>query len=187
MPLPALAVTLVPLHLRRRSKCSSPKAATFASKPIVTGLANPWGLAFLPDGRMLVTERPGRMRIVARDGTLSQPLAGVPKVAANNQGGLLDVVLDRDFAKNSTIYFCYSDPVPGGAQTALARARLDAGATPRLARRQAHLPAGRPALERTAFRLPHRAGARRQPVSHHRRPLRAIAIWRRPSTTISAR
>ena len=81
---------------------------------------------------MLVTERPGRMRIVARDGTLSPPLAGVPKVLATNQGGLLDVALDRDFAKNSTIYFCYSDPVPGGAQTALARARLDAGATPQL-------------------------------------------------------
>jgi glucose/arabinose dehydrogenase len=99
---------------------------------VASGLANPWGLAFLPDGRMLVTERPGRMRIVARDGTLSQPLAGVPQVAANNQGGLLDVALDRDFAKNGIIYFCYSDPVPGGAQTALARARLDAGATPRL-------------------------------------------------------
>jgi glucose/arabinose dehydrogenase len=99
---------------------------------VVSGLVNPWGLAFLPDGRMLVTERPGRMRIATREGTLSQPLAGVPAVAANNQGGLLDVVLDRDFTKNSTIYFCYSDPVPGGAQTALARARLEAGATPRL-------------------------------------------------------
>ncbi len=99
---------------------------------VASGLSNPWGLAFLPDGRMLVTERPGRMRIVARDGTLSAPLAGVPAVYAANQGGLLDVVLDRDFAKNATIYFCYSDPVSGGSQTALARARLDAGATPQL-------------------------------------------------------
>ncbi|MGV3633018.1 MAG: PQQ-dependent sugar dehydrogenase, partial [Pseudorhodoplanes sp.] len=90
---------------------------------VVSGLSNPWGLAFLPDGRMLVTERPGRMRIATRDGTLSAPIAGVPKVAAQNQGGLLDVILDRDFAKNSTIYFCYSDPVGGGAQTALARAK----------------------------------------------------------------
>ena len=106
--------------------------ATFASRRSRPGSTNPWGLAFLPDGRMLVTERPGRMRIVARDGTLSPPLAGVPKVLATNQGGLLDVALDRDFAKNNTIYFCYSDPVPGGAQTALARARLDAGATPQL-------------------------------------------------------
>ncbi len=99
---------------------------------VASGLVNPWGLAFLPDGRMLVTERPGRMRLVGRDGTLSAPLAGVPKVVAANQGGLLDVVLDRDFANNATIYFCYSDPVPGGAQTALARARLDSGPTPQL-------------------------------------------------------
>ena len=99
---------------------------------VATGLMHPWGLAFLPDGRMLVTERPGRMRIVGRDGTLSAPLEGVPKVASANQGGLLDVAVDRDFEKNATIYFCYSDPVPGGAQTALARARLEEAAPPRL-------------------------------------------------------
>lgn len=99
---------------------------------IVSGLSNPWALAFLPDGRMLVTERPGRMRIATRDGTLSPPLAGVPKVLAQNQGGLLDVILDRNFAKNNTIYFCYSDPVSGGAQTALASAKLDTGENPKL-------------------------------------------------------
>jgi glucose/arabinose dehydrogenase len=100
---------------------------------VVSGLSNPWGLAFLPDGRMLVTERPGRMRIATRDGTLSAPIAGVPKVLAQNQGGLLDVIADRDFAKNSTIYFCYADPADGGgAQTALARATLDAGNPPKL-------------------------------------------------------
>ena len=99
---------------------------------IASGLSHPWGLAFLPDGRMLVTERAGRLRIVARDGTLSPPVAGVPKVQASGQGGLLDVVLDRDFAQNRTIYFCYADPVSGGAQTALARAVLDAGAAPKL-------------------------------------------------------
>ena len=99
---------------------------------VVSGLSHPWALAFLPDGRMLVTERAGRMRIATRDGKLSPPLANVPRVLAQSQGGLLDVILDRDFAKNGTIYFCYSDPVPGGAQTSLARARLDAGETPRL-------------------------------------------------------
>lgn len=100
---------------------------------VVSGLSNPWGLAFLPDGRMLVTERPGRMRIATRDGTLSAPIAGVPKVLAQNQGGLLDVIIDRDFAKNSTIYFCYADPADGGgAQTALARAILDASNPPKL-------------------------------------------------------
>jgi glucose/arabinose dehydrogenase len=99
---------------------------------VVSGLSHPWAVAFLPDGRMLVTERPGRMRIATRDGKLSPPLAGVPPVFAQNQGGLLDVILDRDFAKNATIYFCYSDPVQGGAQTSLSRAKLDAGETPRL-------------------------------------------------------
>ena len=81
---------------------------------------------------MLVTERAGRMRIVAKDGNLSQPLAGVPPVSARGQGGLHDVILDREFAKNGTIYFCFAIPVSGGGQTALARARLVDGATPRL-------------------------------------------------------
>src|SRR5690606_32865347 len=64
---------------------------------VVSGLSYPWALAFLPDGRMLVTERPGRMRIASRDGKLSPPVEGVPKVFAQNQGGLLDVILDNDF------------------------------------------------------------------------------------------
>ena len=88
------------------------------------GLDHPWALAFLPDGRMLVTERPGRMRIVGKDGALSPALAGVPTVFASGQGGLHDVVLDRSFAQNHTIYFCYAEPVEGRARTALARARL---------------------------------------------------------------
>ena len=96
---------------------------------VVSGLSHPWALAFLPDGRILVTERPGRMRVATRDGKLSPPLEGVPKLLAQNQGGLLDVILDRDFAQNRTIYFCYSDPVDGGAQTSLARARLEPGET----------------------------------------------------------
>ncbi|MFN3350295.1 PQQ-dependent sugar dehydrogenase [Pseudorhodoplanes sp.] len=99
---------------------------------VASGLSNPWGLAFLPDGRMLVTERPGRIRIATKDGKLSPPLDGVPNVFAQNQGGMLDILVDRDFANNNTIYFCYADPVEGGAQTSLARARLDAGETPRL-------------------------------------------------------
>ena len=97
------------------------------------GLEHPWALAFLPDGRILVTERPGRMRIVAKDGTISSALAEVPKVFASGQGGLHDVVLDRAFADNHTLYFCYAEPMSGGGRTALARARLLEEGTPRLA------------------------------------------------------
>src|SRR5215213_177382 len=67
---------------------------------VVDGLEHPWGLEFLPDGRMLVTERPGRLRVVSRDGKLSAPLSGVPEVYAQGQGGLLDVALDPAFATN---------------------------------------------------------------------------------------
>lgn len=91
---------------------------------VASGLEHPWGLAFLPDGRMLVTERPGRVRIVARDGTLSAPLAGVPAVAARGQGGMLDVALDPDHARNKVVYLSYSEPGEGGAGTAVARATL---------------------------------------------------------------
>ena len=93
---------------------------------VAHGLEVPWSLAFLPDGRMLVTERPGRMRIVSADGRLSGPLAGLPKVHAEGQGGLLDVVLGPGFAHDSLIYFSYAEPILGGARTAVARARLDA-------------------------------------------------------------
>ena len=71
---------------------------------VASGLQHPWGMAFLPDGRLLVTERPGRLRIVGTDGKLSEPLAGVPAVSATGQGGLLDVQLDPEFAKNRLVY-----------------------------------------------------------------------------------
>jgi glucose/arabinose dehydrogenase len=96
-------------------------------------LDHPWALAFLPDGRILVTERPGRMRVVGKDGKISPALAGVPKVFASGQGGLHDVVLDRGHAENHTIYFCYAEPASGGARTVLARARLLDEGTPSLA------------------------------------------------------
>ena len=96
------------------------RAETFAS-----GLVNPWALAFLPDGRMLVTERPGRLRIVAKDGSLSEPLTGVPAVDARGQGGLLDVALDPRFAENRLVYLSFSEPGENGtAGTAVARGRL---------------------------------------------------------------
>lgn len=110
-----------------RSSAGDLKVETIAS-----GLAHPWSLALLPDGRMLVTERPGRLRVVARDGKLSPPVANVPTVFASGQGGLLDVIVDRGFAQNRTIYFCYAEPVEGGARTAMARGVLVAENTPRL-------------------------------------------------------
>lgn len=79
------------------------------------GLENAWGMAFLPDGSMLVTERAGRMRIVGADGKLGEPLTGLPKIFAQGQGGLLDVVLAPDFATSKKIYFSYSEPGEGDA------------------------------------------------------------------------
>ncbi|MDJ0387474.1 PQQ-dependent sugar dehydrogenase [Roseomonas sp. E05] len=97
---------------------------------VAGGLDHPWGLAFLPDGRMLVTERPGRLRVVTREGQVSEPVQGVPEVFAQGQGGLLDVALAPDFASNRQIYLSFAEPGPSGtASTAVARGRLDAAAT----------------------------------------------------------
>ena len=102
--------------------------AHVAITTVASGLEHPWSLAFLPDGRMLVTERPGRLRVVSMDGTKSEPVAGLPAVVAQGQGGLLDVVLDPAFAANSLIYFSYAEPGEGETNgTAVARARLDGG------------------------------------------------------------
>jgi glucose/arabinose dehydrogenase len=94
---------------------------------VAEGLVNPWGLEILPDGRFLVTERPGRLRIVERNGTLSAPIAGLPQIAARGQGGLLDVALDPGFARNRTIYISFSEPGEGGSGTSVLRARLGTG------------------------------------------------------------
>ena len=96
------------------------KVETFAK-----GLVHPWGLAFLPDGRVLVTERPGRLRIVGKDGKLSAPLQGVPKVYASGQGGLLDVQIGPDFATSGAVYLSYADPRDGSRNgTSVARGKL---------------------------------------------------------------
>ena len=100
---------------------------------VVDGLQNPWGLTFLPSGKMLVTERPGRLRVLA-DGKLSAPVAGLPAVDARNQGGLLDVALDPNFASNNLIYWSFSEPRDAGANnTAVARGRfVDDATAPRV-------------------------------------------------------
>ncbi len=93
---------------------------------VVSGLEVPWSLAFLPDGRMLVTERVGRLRYVAPDGALSAPIQGVPAVHAQGQGGLLDVALSPTFSDDGVIYLSYAEPGEGNdlATTALGRGRL---------------------------------------------------------------
>jgi glucose/arabinose dehydrogenase len=106
-----------------------PSAAADALRAVTVaqGLVNPWSLAFLPDGRMLVTEKPGRLRVVEADGKLGAPLAGLPAISVGGQCGLLDVLLDPKFADNRFIYFSYAEPASGGESgnsTAVARAKL---------------------------------------------------------------
>jgi glucose/arabinose dehydrogenase len=105
------------------AKAAEPKAVVVAR-----GLVQPWALAFLPDGRMLVTEKPGRLRIVDAQGRISAPLPGLPPVAHVGQCGLLDVVLDPKFAENRLVYWTFAEPGPGGNSTAVGRARLEGDA-----------------------------------------------------------
>ena len=100
------------------------KAQTVRTEVVASGLQNPWAVAFLPEGRFLVTERPGRIRVVEASGKTGAALTGVPEVAAGGQGGMLDVVVDADFVRNRTLFFCFSEPGGTGNSTALARARL---------------------------------------------------------------
>jgi glucose/arabinose dehydrogenase len=98
---------------------------------VTKGLEHPWAVAFMGDGQMLVTERPGRLRVVAANGALGEPVQGLPAIDARGQGGLLDVVVDSTFRQNRTLYFCFSEPAPtgqSGNSTALARAKLSADA-----------------------------------------------------------
>ena len=103
---------------------AAPRPVTVAS-----GLDHPWGVSFLPEDRFILTERSGRLRVVEADGKLGAPLAGLPAIATGGQGGLLDVLVDSDFARNRTVYFCFSEPETGGGSansTALASAQLSA-------------------------------------------------------------
>ncbi|MCX7788871.1 MAG: PQQ-dependent sugar dehydrogenase, partial [Spirochaetes bacterium] len=103
----------------------SSKVEKFQVVRLASGLENPWGLAFLPDGSLLVTERVGRLFILGPSGT-RQTVQGVPVVSASGQGGLLDIALDPDFSANRLVYFSYSLPGPRGSSgTAVARARLE--------------------------------------------------------------
>ena len=100
------------------------EASTVQITEVARGLEQPWALALLPDGRMLVTEKPGRLRLVGKDGTISAPLGGVPKVDTVGQAGLLDVALAPDFTTSRRIYLSYSEPRDKGNGTTVAHAVL---------------------------------------------------------------
>ena len=136
-----LAFLLIAAPLITQCKAQQPRTGPAQASPqprpidgnvtvetVASGLEHPWALAFLPDGRILVTERPGRLRIVDTSGRLSEPLAGVPPVQAVSQGGLLDVAIDPDFAQNQLVYLSFSEPGEGGTSgTAVARGKLGNG------------------------------------------------------------
>ena len=124
----AIALIVMALHGPAGAQAAAPAVAL---TPVASGLAHPWAVAFLPGGRFLVTERPGRLRVVSAAGAVGPAVTGLPPVAAGGQGGLLDVVTDTDFARNRRIFFCFSEPAAGdaaGNSTALARATLSADA-----------------------------------------------------------
>jgi glucose/arabinose dehydrogenase len=91
---------------------------------VASGLEHPWGLALLPDGNWLVTEKPGRMRVVTAQGLVGQPIQGLPPVDARGQGGLLDVIMGPSFGQDRMIYWSYAEPREGGNATSVARGRL---------------------------------------------------------------
>ncbi|MDB5779568.1 MAG: glucose sorbosone dehydrogenase [Polaromonas sp.] len=129
--LSALSLRILPAVIALVSSALAPGAqAQQDVRPdiVASGLQNPWAVAFLPDGRFLVTERAGRLRLLAADGATSATVAGLPEIAAGGQGGLLDVVTDSDFARNRILYLCYSEPAATGRanSTALASASLSA-------------------------------------------------------------
>ena len=116
---------LMPLSAQDRSSVITSEKHTFRLATLVTGLENPWSVAFLPDGRMLITERVGRLRLVGSDFRLDpKPIEGLPESLERGQGGLFDVVLHPQYAQNGWIYWAYNAPGPGGWGTALARGKL---------------------------------------------------------------
>ena len=128
----ALPTSTIAASSGKITKAPAPaKKSNVKVETVARGLENPWAVQELPDGRLIVSERPGRMRIIDKNGKLSRPLTGVPPVVARGQGGLLDLVLAPDFPVSKTIYFSYSEPRGRGRNgTSVAKARLNADANP---------------------------------------------------------
>jgi glucose/arabinose dehydrogenase len=105
-----VAIVLAPLTMARAEQTNAPSApaTAVAVRVVASGLQNPWGLQFLPDGRLIVTERAGRLRLVTQEGKLSAPITGLPPILVLGQGGLLDLLLAPDFARSGVIYFSFA-------------------------------------------------------------------------------
>src|SRR5688500_1621466 len=156
--LSAVALTLAH-HATAADAPSSPQPASqpdvFDVTPVATGIRHGWGFVFLPDNRILLTERDGRMRFVGSDGALSEPLHGLPPIAARGQGGLLEITLSPDFEKDRLVDSSFSDRGRGGAGTAVARGRLVASSLEKvqvLWREHAQAGGGSPFGSRIVFR-----------------------------------
>ena len=126
---PANAAEQRPALTGQTRACAAPRSAPFKLSVLATGLVNPWAVEPLADGSILVTEKPGRMRIVSASGALGAPLAGLPAVDAKGQGGLLDVALSPAFATDRLIYWSFTEPRQGGNGTSVARGVLSADRT----------------------------------------------------------
>jgi glucose/arabinose dehydrogenase len=108
-----------------RPTADVPEAGGWRAGVVVDGLEHPWSIAWLPDGSALITERPGRLRLLRNGGLVSEPIAGLPPILSHGQGGLLDVVLHPDFERNRLVYLTFATGTPDANRTALARGRLD--------------------------------------------------------------
>ena len=120
----SVAATLAAPAVARAQQVLRSSKASYSLRMLTLDLEQPWGMAFLPDGRLLITERPGRLRIFANGRLERAPVGGLPKVFARGQGGLLDICLHPDFARNAQLYLTYSGEGEGGAATVLARAEF---------------------------------------------------------------
>jgi glucose/arabinose dehydrogenase len=154
---------VVQLRSRRARGCQAQEASSLPfDVQVIADFESPWAMTFLPDGRMLITEKAGILYLVSADGQQRQSVAGIPSVSTNGQGGLMDVVLHPRFAENRLVYFSYAEG-EGGKGVVLARGMLDAKRSRRCRSRRCSAP--RPAWRVTGIRRPDCVLGRRVGVS----------------------